>query len=99
MGCSGSRTTSDDDEPGEGTSAAPSKVPLPTPAKPPLNGSPHVPLQPPKPTILKRVKAIFDFDAMDDDELDFKEGDILLVVSKENEGWCLAQHEKSNKQG
>lgn len=37
------------------------------------------------------VKAEYDYDAKDTDELSFKEGDILTVVKLQSDGWCLGR--------
>lgn len=37
------------------------------------------------------VKAEYDYDAKDDDELSFKEGDILTIVKMESDGWCTGR--------
>lgn len=35
----------------------------------------------------EKAKALFDYDAQEPNELSFKEGDILIVVEKDESGW------------
>lgn len=38
-----------------------------------------------------QAKALYDFDAEDDDELDFKEGDVMSIVDQEDPNWWDAE--------
>ncbi|XP_071749089.1 adapter molecule Crk isoform X4 [Lepeophtheirus salmonis] len=50
------------------------------------------PLIRPAPKKIERVKAKYDFDGRDPDDLPFKKGDILTVVSKDEEQWWTARN-------
>eukprot|EP00299_Pterocystis_sp_00344_P014783 c7341_g1_i1.p1 GENE.c7341_g1_i1~~c7341_g1_i1.p1 ORF type:complete len:375 (+),score=101.00 c7341_g1_i1:52-1176(+) len=45
----------------------------------------------------KKVKAVFDFEGQHEDELSFRDGDVLTVVEESEEGWWKA--ELNGKQG
>jgi len=46
-----------------------------------------------------RFRALFSYDATDDDELTFLEGDFILNGKIIAEGWMQGTHEKSGKSG
>jgi hypothetical protein len=60
---------------------------VPTPSSPPIQGA-----------TLERYKAVYDFDAVENNELSFKEGDIILVSKKMND-WWIGQLENGGKKG
>ncbi len=54
----------------------------------------------PVPAVLaggRRVRALFDFEGQQDDELSFREGDIIKLISEGEDGWWRA--ELNGKQG
>eukprot|EP00698_Gefionella_okellyi_P023236 TRINITY_DN786_c0_g1_i1.p1 TRINITY_DN786_c0_g1~~TRINITY_DN786_c0_g1_i1.p1 ORF type:complete len:887 (-),score=215.12 TRINITY_DN786_c0_g1_i1:55-2715(-) len=74
--------------------AAPTAAPVPTAPKsepsipPPQLATPPVPAAAPTPSYVCWVKASFDYDASEEGELSFKEGQVFGVVSQpEPEGW------------
>ena len=75
------------------------KNPLPKPTGQAPGSSPYIPMQPAKPAALKKVKALFDFEAETEDELSFRAEDILFVISEAENGWYLAQHSHSDRSG
>ncbi|GAM17836.1 hypothetical protein SAMD00019534_010110 [Acytostelium subglobosum LB1] len=52
-------------------------------APPPQQQSAPKPAAPQKPT----VRALYDYDAASQDELSFKEGDVIAIIQKDNGGW------------
>ncbi len=42
-------------------------------------------------TALRKAKAIYDYEATEDNELSFKEGDIISIISEEMAGWCVGE--------
>eukprot|EP00096_Caligus_rogercresseyi_P015530 TRINITY_DN7975_c0_g1_i2.p1 TRINITY_DN7975_c0_g1~~TRINITY_DN7975_c0_g1_i2.p1 ORF type:complete len:269 (+),score=63.54 TRINITY_DN7975_c0_g1_i2:264-1070(+) len=50
------------------------------------------PLIRPAPKMVEKVKAKYDFDGRDPDDLPFKKGEILKIVSKDEEQWWTAQN-------
>ena len=62
--------------PGRGGGAPPGRG-----APPPSRGPP--PRQPAKP----QARALYDYDAANDDELTFKEGDVITILQKDQAGW------------
>lgn len=43
--------------------------------------------------------ARYDYDAADDCELTLREGDIILVLERHDDGWCLGEKESDGKTG
>ena len=59
------------------------------------------PPRPPKPqsAAVRRVLAIHDFEARDEEEIDFKAGDILEIISVDEIDWAKARHEVTGQKG
>ena len=59
------------------------------------------PTRPPKPqsAAVRRVLAIHDFEARDEEEIDFKAGDILEIISVDEIDWAKARHEVTGRKG
>jgi len=62
---------------------------------------PQPPRGPPKRPSKAKVQGLYDFDAEDETELSFKEGDIITILSKPNDEWWegLLSTETSSKTG
>ncbi|KAJ3119118.1 Unconventional myosin-Ie [Phlyctochytrium bullatum] len=66
-----------------GNRVVPQASPISSPAA--LKKRPPPPVPPPKK--LPQCKALYDYEASEADELSFKAGDIITIVSKDDEGW------------
>ena len=50
-----------------------------------------------KPRNVKVMKAVFDYEAGDEDELSFKAGDILYIIDSSDPDWWRARLDESDK--
>lgn len=48
---------------------------------------------------LKHMRALYKFDATDDEQLSFNVGDILIILEQTDDGWWYARHSSNNKIG
>uniref|UniRef100_A0A3B5MUW5 LIM and SH3 protein 1 n=1 Tax=Xiphophorus couchianus TaxID=32473 RepID=A0A3B5MUW5_9TELE len=47
----------------------------------------------------KRYRAVYDYNAADDDEVSFMDGDIIVDVQQIDEGWMYGRVERTGQQG
>ncbi|CAN6665085.1 myosin-5 [Trichomonascus vanleenenianus] len=66
--------------------------PPPPPAQPEPSLEPEVPAEP-------MAKVLYDFNAESDAQLSIRADEVIIIVQKENNGWWLARHQGSSKQG
>ena len=45
------------------------------------------------------VIALYEYSAMQEDELSFKEGQVLVVIERDNAGWWRGNHVDDSKSG
>uniref|UniRef100_A0A3B5QD96 LIM and SH3 domain protein 1 n=1 Tax=Xiphophorus maculatus TaxID=8083 RepID=A0A3B5QD96_XIPMA len=53
----------------------------------------------PPPSSGKRYRAVYDYNAADDDEVSFMDGDIIVDVQQIDEGWMYGRVERTGQQG
>ncbi|XP_043955851.1 LIM and SH3 domain protein 1 [Gambusia affinis] len=53
----------------------------------------------PPPSSGKRYRAVYDYNAADDDEVSFLDGDIIVDVQQIDEGWMYGRVERTGQQG
>ena len=93
--CSGKPKTSDNEEKGgekgEGTELRP-------PIQPPAPPQPLPKPLPPEPSYPVYVGK-YDYDSRTDDDLSFKKGDLMYIISTEEGDWWFARSKEGGKEG